>query len=145
MITWPLTVNNQNDIQYTVRTEKMYTYNQLNHHFNWREIKIIVRIDWGILLGTLRTYYAKPRGITFIKATQIRRLSRSSGREGWSLLKFSQTSSRDHHAQVTQIRLFSWWPGGRLVRLSGGQIKGYILWGCWKTTGGSHETKPENR
>ncbi len=86
MVTWPLTVNNQNGIQYTVQTVKMYTSNQLNHHFNWREIKIIARIDWGILLGTLRTSSAKPREITFIKATQIRGLLRSSGREGWSLL-----------------------------------------------------------
>jgi hypothetical protein len=53
------------------------------------------------LLGAQGTYYTKPRGITFIEFTRIRRFSRRSDREGWSLLseaKSLKTSSRDHQA-----------------------------------------------
>ncbi len=32
-----------------------------------------------------------------------------------------------HSVESTQIRWFSWWPGGRLVCIKAGRLKGYIL------------------
>jgi hypothetical protein len=49
----------------------------------------------GILLGSQETYCAKPRGITLIESTWIKRFLMG----GWSLLsefKSLKTSSRDH-------------------------------------------------
>jgi hypothetical protein len=51
--------------------------------------------------------------------------------------------------ETTQIRLFLWQSGRRVVHVNGGQLKGYILWGhlneCQKTTLNSAEIYPENR
>jgi hypothetical protein len=110
----------------------------------------------GDLVGA-RDKLLKAKGITLIESTQIRRFSRWSGGGGWSLLseaKSLKTSSRDHQARVqsTQIRWCSWWPGGRLVRISEGQTQGLhplklkprgttrlesnqIRWFLWQTGG----------
>jgi hypothetical protein len=142
LIIWPLTGNNQNGVQYIVQIVKIYKNNQLNHLFNWREVEGISGIDWGILLGTLRTYCASKGGSPSSSPL------RSEGSQGHqaNIIKLAQGTIR---LKFTQIRLFLWWPGRRLVCISGGQLKAYILWGCsnesFKTTPGSLETKPENK
>ncbi len=119
--------------------------------------KNVLHNDWTIFLIKLKRRYQglisdptmhsrdilhKAKRITLIESTQIRWFSKWSDEEGWSLLseaKSLKTSSKKAiRLESTQIRWFSWYPGKRLVYVTGGWLKGYTLWGCssesWKTT-----------
>jgi len=60
----------------------------------------VAGINWGILLGIQGLYGTKPRGITLIESTQIRRWSGGGGCSLLSEAKSLKTSSQDRQARI---------------------------------------------
>jgi hypothetical protein len=137
-------MNDRDGVQYTLRATK-YIYNQLNCLFSQRKNARVTRINWGALLCKLsRDILRKAKGDHLVRVHSDEKVLEMIRWEGWSLLseakslKLAQGTIR---FESTEIRWFSSWPGGRLVRVTEAELKGYTHSNeSRKTTLGSQES-----
>jgi hypothetical protein len=100
----------------------------------------IARINWGILLGTQGTYCAKSRGSPWLSPLGSGGSQNDQAGEAGHCYQrpiVSKLAQGTIRSESTQIRWFSWRPGGRLVCINGGRLKGSNE--SWRTTLGSQK------